>query len=283
MKLLSKGVVSCLFLVVCVSVSYGFDSIWSTQVVDVTGTGIYSAISSSTQTVSIRGVALNASTEYLPAAAAWGPAIFQVYVQSLEAPRGGIALFEGYFSGNVGADFLALGIEAGDIVEATGLLANNAGKVNMNSRHGAVDTFTLKIAQKSAGIPDPIEIPSIADCNFFDTTDTVAGENQYRRKGGELYQAQWSVLKGVHLQSGTWANGETVVITDSSGGTLDMLLSAMGDFTGATVPTGNFDVVGLFDQEDGNSDGDFHDGYRIWVKKMSDITPESDVDHWNLY
>ncbi len=283
MKLLSKGVVFFLVLVPCFSVSYGFDSIWSTQVVDVTGTGIHPAISSTEQTVSIRGVALNASTEYLPAAAAWGPAIFQVYVQSLEPPIGGIALFEGYFAGNVGADFLAMGIEAGDIVEATGLLANNAGKVNMNSRHGAVDTFTLKIVQKGAGMPAPILIPNIAACNFFDTSDPVPGEDQYRRKGGELYQSQWCVLKGVHLQSGNWANGETVVIADSSGGTLSMLLSVMGDFSGASAPTGDFDVVGLFDQEDGNSDGDFHDNYRLWVKKMSDITPESGVDHWYFY
>lgn len=283
MKQLLRSVVFLLPFMGYVSVSYGFDSIWSTQVVDVTGTGIHPAISSSEQKLTIRGVALNASTEYLPAAAGWGPAIFQVYVQSLEAPVGGIALFEGYFAGNVGADFLALGIAAGDIVEVTGLIANNAGKVNMNSRHGAVDNFSVRIVQKAAGMPEPIVIPSIAAGNFFDTSDTVTGEDQYRRKGGELYQAQWCLLKGVHLQSGTWANGETVVITDSSGGTLDMLLSAMGDFTGATAPTGNFDVVGIFDQEDGNSDGDFQDGYRLWVKKMSDITPESDVNNWILY
>jgi hypothetical protein len=283
MKPLSKGVMFFLVLVSCVSISYGFDSMWSTQVVDVTGTGIHPAISSSVQTVSIRGVVLNSSTEYLPAAAAWGPAIFQVYIQSLEAPLAGIALFEGYFAGNVGADYLAMGIAAGDIVEATGLIANNTGKVNMNSRHGAVDTFTISIVQKAAGMPDPILIPSIAACNFFDISDTVAGEDQYRRKGGELYQAQWCTLKGVHLQSGIWANGETVVIADSSGGTLNMLLSAMGDFTGAAAPSGNFDVVGIFDQEDDNSDGDFQDGYRLWVKKMSAITPESGVDNWNLY
>ncbi len=283
MKLLPIGVFFVLVLAFFPPVSFGFDSIWSTQVVDVTGTGIHPAISSTEQTVSIRGVVLNSSTEYLPAAAAWGPAIFQIYVQSLENPSAGIALFEGYFAGNVGADFLAMGIAAGDIVEATGLIANNSGKVNMNSRHGAVDVFTLKIVQKDVGMPDPIVIPNIAACNFFDTTDTVAGEDQFRRKGGELYQAQWCVLKGVYLQSGTWANGETVVITDSSGGTLDMLLSVMGDFTGATAPTGSFDVVGIFDQEDTNSDGDFHDNYRLWVKKMGDITTESGVDHWNLY
>jgi hypothetical protein len=283
MKLLSKGVAFFLVLVSCVSFSYGFDSIWSTQVVDVTGTGIHPAISSSAQTVSIRGVVLNSSTEYLPAAADWGPAIFQVYVQSLEAPSAGIALFEGYFAGNLGAEFLAMGIEAGDIVEATGLIANNSGKVNMNSRHGAVDTFTMDIVQKAVGMPEPIVIPSIAVCNFFDTTDSITGEDQYRRKGGELYQAQWCLLKSVHFQSGTWANGETVVIADSSGGTLDLLLSEMGDFDGAPAPSGNFDVVGIFDQEDDNSDGDYQDGYRLWVKKMSDITPESGVGNWNLY
>lgn len=143
MKLLFKGGVFVLVLAFFSSVSFGFDSIWSTQVVDVTGTGIHPAISSSIQTVSIRGVALNSSTEYLPAAAPWGPAIFQIYVQSLESPSAGIALFEGYFAGNLGAEFLAMGVAAGDIIEATGLIANNAGKVNMNSRHGARDSPSL--------------------------------------------------------------------------------------------------------------------------------------------
>jgi hypothetical protein len=262
------------------------DAIWSLEAVNQLGEGTHPAIQSDVERVGLRGVALNSSTEYLPANAAWGPPIWQVYVQAIEGATGGIALFEGYFAGNQGNVLHALNVEAGDIVQATGFIANHNGKVNMNTRHGAVDLFEISIEEKSVGMPEPIDIPSIADCNFFDEGDTVPGEDQYRRTGGEKYQGQWCRLHGVWIESGTWGNNEEVILTDLSGEELVMLLSEMGDFDTAPAPQGKIDAIGLFDQEDTNTDGDFHDGYRFWVKRSTDITlsePPAAVAGWELY
>ena len=262
------------------------EGIWSLEAVNQLGEGTHPAIQSDSQQVNLRGVALNSSTEYLPTNAPWGPAIWQVYVQALEGASGGIALFEGYFAGNQGDLLHTLNVEAGDIVQATGFIANHNGKVNLNSRHGAVSLFEIGIEEKGVGMPDPIDIPSIADCNFFDEGDAVPGEDQYRRTGGEKYQGQWCRLHEVWIKSGTWGNNEEVILTDMSGEELVMLLSEMGDFDATSAPQGKIDVIGIFDQEDTNTDGDFHDGYRMWVKRTTDITlsePPAAVAGWDLY
>jgi hypothetical protein len=262
------------------------EEIWSLEAVNQLGEGTHPAIQSDVERVSLRGVALNSSTEYLPANAAWGPSIWQVYVQAIEGATGGIALFEGYFAGNQGNVLHALNVEAGDIIEATGFIANHNGKVNMNTRHGAVSLFEISIEEKGVGMPEPINISSIADCNFFDEGDVAAGEDQYRRTGAEKYQGQWCRLHGVWIKSGTWGNDEEVILTDMSGEELVMLLSEMGDFDTAPAPQGKIDAIGLFDQEDTNTDGDFHDGYRLWVKRSTDITPSEPpaaVAGWELY
>lgn len=267
-------------VVLCPAQTWALDSIWSLNTVDALGNGTHPNLSQAVERVAFRGVALNTSTDYLPAAPVW-----QVYVQGIDGATGGIALFEGFFPGHQAATLHALNVEAGDIVDVTGFLGFHNGKTNVNTRHAAVPLFEVVIVQKAAGLPEPTVIPSIADCNFFDSSDLIPGVDQYRRTGGERYQGTWCKLEGVQFVSGTWANGQTVTITDDSGENLAMLLSGVGDFTGNPAPQGRFDVVGLFDQEDANGDGDFHDGYRLWIKNQSAITaaPRAAAEPWELY
>lgn len=248
------------------------DSVWSLGTVDALGRGTHPNLAQSTERIYVRGTALNASTELLPPAAPWGPPVWQVYVQALDGDQGGVAVFEGYFAGNQGDVLHTLGIEAGDIVDVTGFLGDHNGKVNVNTRHGGVPLFEIEIVVKAAGLPAPVEIPDLAACNVFDADDPDPGLDRYRRRGAEHYQAQWCRLRGVRLAGGTWAPGETVTLADDTGQILPMLLSETGDFPPESEPAGDFDVVGIFDQEDDNADGDFYDGYRLWVKRAGDVT-----------
>jgi len=50
----------------------------------------------------------------------------------------------------------------------------------------------------------------------------------------------------------------------------------MGDFNSYSQPEEKLNVVGIFDQED-DSIPPYTDGYRIWIKKMSDIAVALDV------
>jgi len=144
----------------------------------------------------------------------------------------------------------------------TGWLANNNGKVFINDRHSAALLWTVEVLDTNAGIPAPQLIPSIAACNYFDET---------RAGGGELYQTRWVELDGVEIVSGTWGAGNALTISDGTG-TLTMLLSGMGDFNSFAAPSGRFNVLGVFDQEDTNADGDYQDMYRLWVKNFADIS-----------
>ncbi|HEQ60413.1 MAG TPA: hypothetical protein ENN74_02270 [Firmicutes bacterium] len=121
-------------------------------------------------------------------------------------------------------------------------------------------------------MPSPIPIPNIAACNYFDTS---------RAGGGELYQAQWVRLSEVEILSGTWAAGQSLVISDISGATVTMLLSGEGDFDSHPAPAGPFSVRGIFDQEDPTLP--YHHDYRLWVKNHDDLTVVTGLSHWSTY
>ena len=237
------------------------EMIWDLEAVDANGVGVHEAIGDAAP-VTFEGVCLNAPEDMLDTSVMW-----QVYVQGLPtspAPydQGGIALWAGTFFPDyppyVGS------LSPGDHVQVTGYVGDHNGKVNCNSRHGMVDQFVVTLLGH-VGMPDPQLIPSIADCNSFDTTDTDSDGVVDRATGGDRWQGQWSRLEGVCLvdPAAGWDNGLTVSITDASGGTLDLLCGEVGNFDTTTPPAGKFNLTAIFDQEDTTGEP-YHAGYRMW-------------------
>ncbi|HOE64149.1 MAG TPA: DUF5689 domain-containing protein [Candidatus Sumerlaeota bacterium] len=249
------------------------ENIWDLQAVDATGLGTHPKVGASVSDpgnrVVIEGIALNNTAEYLNTASSW-----QIYVQAESPDKGGIAAWAGTFYRNTPWPRYPLDINAGDRVRIEGFLMNTRGKVNINERHSPDPSvvFTVTKIASGVGMPAPQIINNLSDCNYFDQT---------RAGGGEKYQAQWVKLNRVHIISGTWGNDKDLILADDDGSTLTMRLSAMGDFDSYTAPTGNFEVTGIFDQED--LAAPYTDSYRIWVKKYSDIQVMTDVMDWNEY
>jgi len=247
------------------------DSIWALQVVDATGEGTHPKVGAAPTVdnqVTIQGIALNASDEMLNPNLMW-----QIYVQAESPDQGGIAAWAGIFY-NSNWPRYPEDIEPGDRIEITGYVANNAGKVNINERHSAATEMQFIVTKlaEDIGMPDPIQIPSISDCNYFDVS---------RSQGGELYQAQWAQLHDVWIVSGTWAAGQTLTIQDVSGATMALLLSGQGDFNDYGAPRGRFDPTGVFDQEDASLP--YHGDYQLWVKKYSDLGATTGLGDWQSY
>ncbi|HOX37957.1 MAG TPA: PEP-CTERM sorting domain-containing protein [Candidatus Brocadiia bacterium] len=259
------------FLVIALASITGADvvnqDIWDTQTVNSTGLGTNPYIGSGTTMIRIEGIALNDSDDYLD------PTVqFQVYVQGVGPDSGGIAAWAGsFYQGGPGspewmAEYVRLstGWKEGDLIRIEGYIANNRGKTTINERHTgdpAMD-FTITLLAADVGLPAPIVIPSVDACDSFDET---------RATGGELYQAQWSRLNDLSIISGTWASGQTVVVSDDGGThTMNLLLSGLGTFD--TAPVGAFDAIGIFDQEDLTSP--FTGDYRLWIKDQVYVVPE---------
>jgi len=76
------------------------------------------------------------------------------------------------------------------------------------------------------------------------------------------------MLHGVEAGEGAWESGALLSVSDSTG-SVGLLLSGMGDFTGKPKPAGRVSVVGIMDQEDTSLP--FHDAHRVWVKKNADV------------
>ncbi len=248
------------------------DSIWDLQAVNPDGTGSHPEVgadySNPANKVSLEGIALNSPAEILDTSEMW-----QVYVQGEAPDKGGIAAWAGIFY-NPNWPRYPEDIQPGDRIRIEGFVEDHNGKVNINERHSAdpLLQFTVTKLQAGVGMPDPIVINDLADCNYFDQT---------RSGGGELYQAQWVRINNVHIQSGDWGAGNSLTIADDYGSTLTMLLSSQGDFDGETPPPGNFSVLGIFDQEDLSLP--YHEVYRIWVKHYSDIILPTAAKFWERY
>jgi hypothetical protein len=207
----------------------------------------------------VQGIALNSTDEILPL---YGEGA--MYTLFLQDESGGLQVWAG--SWWYGDEWLppeyAL-VEAGDLVRVEGFLADHLGKVFINDRHSSAPElrFIVTIIQKGVGMPEPKVITSVSACNSFDQT---------RAGGGEKYQTQWCRLNNVEIVSGAWGNDEELAVSDGTG-ELTVKLSSEGDFDDHPAPTGKFDVIGVFDQED--PELPYHDHYRIWVKKYKYIIP----------
>lgn len=154
----------------------------------------------------------------------------------------------------------------GDLVEVRARVPGLffQGKTNINEAHSndPANDFDVILIEAGVGRPEPVLIPSLADAVFFDSM---------RLTGGEYYQATWVRINGVQIVGGTWGANEMLDISDGTA-TLPMKLSVMGDFDDYDPPAGNFDVLGIFNQE--SPSDDFTTGYQVWVLRMADI-----VDH----
>jgi hypothetical protein len=263
-------------IVICIFVSGSLasaqDSIWDLQAVDSLGQGTHSKVGATpieANKVTIEGIALNNPGEILNTNMMW-----QVYVQAEDPDRGGIAAWAGIFY-NSNWPRYPEDIEPGDRIRISGYVVDHRGKVNINERHSAAPElqFTVTVLEEDAGMPAPIVIPSVSDCNYFDES---------RMGGGEYYQSQWVRLNDIQIVSGTWAAGETLVVSDVTGATVSMLLSSEGDFDDYSAPAGVFDATGIFDQEDESSP--YTEAYRLWVKNAGHISGvQSSVENWNFY
>ncbi|MBN1901649.1 hypothetical protein JW926_10035 [Candidatus Sumerlaeota bacterium] len=247
------------------------ENIWDLQAVHPDGTGSHPKVAASpvpSNKAIIEGIALNKSSEMLNPNLMW-----QIYVQAESPDRGGMAAWAGIFY-NTAWPRYPDDIEAGDRIRIEGYIDNHNGKVNITERHSADPSlqFTVTILQEDVGMPAPIEISDLAECNYFDQT---------RSGGGEKYQSQWVLLKKAHIESGTWGAGNSLLLSDDDGSTLTMLLSDQGDFNLYSPPADTFDVRGVFDQEDDVLP--YHQEYRLWVKKYSDIILPLNSRFWEHY
>jgi len=251
-----------LAVAVMVTPAAGLDEIWDLEAVNANGEGVHHDLST-TDPVTFEGIVLNDPEDMLDTSLMW-----QVFVQALptNAPpydKGGIALWAGSFFPGTYPPY-AGSLDPGDKVKVTGYLMTHNGKTNVNNRHGGVDQFEIEYLSHP-GLPDPQVIPSIADCNYFDTTDSDGDGRMDRATGGERWQGQWSRLEGVRLvdPAAGWVNGTAVPITDASGEALDMFCGDMGNFDTTTPPKGKFNLTAIFDQED-TTGTPYHAGYRMW-------------------
>ncbi|NQT83106.1 hypothetical protein HQ563_08785 [bacterium] len=252
---------------------------WDLEAVDDDGLGTHplvGAAPSPENRVTVEGIALNTTGEMLD------PLEDGMYSIFIQDQTGGLQVWAGkWWYGDLWVPPEYITVEAGDLVRVEGFIANHNGKVFINDRHSSAPEirFTVTILEKGVGMPEPKLIPSVSACNYFDQT---------RAGGGEKYQTQWCRLNDVEVVSGTWGNYLTdaegnvikgdLTITDGTG-ELIMHLSRQGDFDDCSAPTGKFDVIGIFDQEDPAEDDNppFQDHYRIWVKKYKYIIPRVEI------
>ncbi len=258
------------------------------QTVDASGAGTFPV----TAPIRMRGIWLNRPQDMLDVTA--GAAGFmggqcQVLIQAVDdGDQGGTAAWMGQYIGKIkgthpvgsytNAEWVAemarvcrdpgtgRRFRPGDLVEvrarAPGLF--RAGKTNINEQHdmSPEQDFDLHLLQPAVGLP---EATAITLANLKDAGDVFIFDAT-RTSGAELYQATVVRIIGVSFVStANWRPGGQLVIQDSTGRTLPVLLGRSRGFATYPAPTGTFDIVGLFDQEDLNGADGWKQDYRLWA------------------
>ena len=257
------------------------DTIWDYEAVDADGYGTHPLVGANpydgngdpTQNqVTIAGVVIAGTGDFvdrnIPGFGSYPFAMYSIWVQDDNAAKGGIQCWAGagYWWDTEPVWRTWPDVHAGSRVEVAGWLADYNGKVFINDHHDNELMWTVTVLS-NPGMPAAEVIPSVGVCSDF---------QQDRLSGGERWQTRWVKLEDVEIVGGAenWGTNGEVIISDTDGDdNLVMKLSVMGDFDGYGPPTGTFDVVGVFDQEDTDGDPYYHDGYRLWVKTFGDITP----------
>jgi len=148
----------------------------------------------------------------------------------------------------------------GDKVRVTGKTKFYGGKTNINERHNIDpnNDVIIELVQLGAGLPQPEVITTlnmVKDVNdnfIFDST---------RQTGGEYYQGRLVRINSVHFVSdANWGPNGKLWITDGTK-TLPLWLGiGPGITTGSNNLAAQFDVIGIFNQENSNTGG-----YLVWV------------------
>jgi len=247
------------------------DTLWELEAVNPDGTGAHPKVGAdpvAENRVVVEGISLSTTGEIDRPGGESGFRWYSIWLQD-PGTSGGLQAWAGspWYASWRPLDRYP-DVRAGDWVRIEGWVANHNGKVFINDRHTEALAWRATVLGH-VGMPNAEVIPDIASCNYFDQT---------RSGGGEKYQTRWTRLDNVEIVSGNWAPGEDLVITDDSGATLTLRLSAKGDFT--TRPAGRFSVTGIFDQED--PDLPYHEHYRLWVSKQKFVTDPAASSIWPL-
>lgn len=257
------------------------------------------------QAYKLRGVVLNDPLKMLDTSAQYsaGPKYFmggqwQVYIQTTETDPlvdfGGAALWMGQNYGNHGwhypdysysysdeqwiAEIAAMNypidqatglpvtepLRPGDLIEvrARGAVYYN-GKFNCNEEHTNEEYRDFQIIVLERNVPiEPVDI-TLADVKYSDNSFIV---DYSRATGAEFYQSQYVTLHNVTIDSVTsWGVYGGIVVADGAR-KIDVKLGYNAAFDGAEMPSGTFDITGIFDQEG---------VYRMWATSPADFTPSS--------
>ena len=291
-----SGVVAAVLVALCLGSVAWAEPDWAAmsytaheayQVVDGDGVGTFPVISP----IKMRGVILNRSVDMLDGAAGADPFMggqWQVFFGAVDAGDfGGTAMYMGQNIGKIVGNhpagsytdsewFAELDrlnhdpvtgrlFQPGDLVEirarAPGLFFR--GKTNINEQHQKTTEadFDVVLLQANYGLPTPtvVQLSSVKDASdlfIFDAT---------RASGAEHYQGDVLKIENVEFTAGTWGPGQTMTISDGSGRTLPVLLGLGGGFSLYDAPSGSFDIVGVFDQEDTDGTDGYKASYRLWV------------------
>jgi len=256
------------------------------QAVNAQGQGIYGG----GFPITMRGIVLNNPEDMLDSTfdtPGFLGAQWQVFVQTdIDGDFGGTAVWMGQKYGNIRGDagynysqpdweaemdrvnypqgMANPPLRAGDVVEVStpgGLFFN--GKYNINETHDNDPAADFTITRLGSGsLPTPASI-TLADVK--DSTDTFIFQED-RLSGAEHYQGTLVELSQVSL-AGPWGGAnDTVTVTDGNGRTFPVRFGLNPDFDLTIAPSGQFSVVGIFDQEDPNDGSNtFTDNYRLWV------------------
>ncbi|MBN1590894.1 MAG: hypothetical protein JW888_15380 [Pirellulales bacterium] len=162
-------------------------------------------------------------------------------------------------------------LRAGDLIEvrARGGLGHN-GKFNCNEQHLNDPSYDFDIVVIDRNLP--LTPTAIALSDVMDEYGTFLFDASRTLEDGpaEYYQSQYVTLDNVTVSAtGTdWSSYGQVIVTD---GTREFAVK-LGDnaaFDSAALPSGTFNVTGIFDQESGDPTA----GYRMWAVSPADFAP----------
>ncbi len=242
--------------------------------------GVYTHLYVGTSTIfTVEGIILNKPEEMVNQTQTW-----QIFIQG-ENDHAGTAVYMAkynfptkqlYSDANWASEVLRVNhdlnsnykFQPGDRVRVTGLTWFYKGKTNINEQHQINPSydFTIDLIDPAVGLPEPevitldqvIKANTVNDFNFV----VVDESNPATWNGCEWYQGMLVRINDVNISGGSWEPNETIIIKKGNH-TFPIKLGWGVGFTKYNMPTGQIDVIGIFDQESpaNNPTTD----YRIWV------------------